>query len=141
MTIKKTAPAPAPATGRAKPQNLVMSETAPPEDKIDMDQDTGAIIAQLCAQSHEMQRRLTHLEAQQGQVALYMPRNEIPLGSRDVSTLLDEEPGAWFECLEDYKRGGFKMNRGKVFCGQNYDNIAGHVSAGLKVMGAEAPRH
>lgn len=128
------------ATGKPREPNLMMEGGGEQdEERIDPDKPASEIIAQVLAQQHDLQRRLTHLEAQQGQVALYMPRVEIPLGRRELEKIISDDPTSWFEVLEDYKRGSTRMNKGKVFCVQNYPQVPEHVSAGLKVMGASAP--
>ena len=127
-----------PATGKAKPINLMM-EGGESEERIEPDQPIGEVLAQVLAQQHDLQRRMAHLEAQQGNMNMYMPRAEIPLNRRDVEKVIREDPRAWFEVLEDYGRGSVVLNKGKVLCIQNYPNVPDHVGAGLKIMGAKAP--
>ncbi len=117
-----------------------MEDGGEPEERIDPDQPVSVILSKVLDQQYELQRRLTHLEAQQGSVAMYMPRVEIPLGRRELEKHIRENPAAWFEVLEQYDRGAMRLNKGKLFCIQNYANIPAHVGAGLKLMGAEAPR-
>ena len=100
----------------------------------------GQILAEHSRQLADLQNRLTAIETVQGNVSLYMPKNLEPLSRRDIEALIEEKPVQWFEVVADYKRGTMRLNRGKVFCIQNYADIPGHVSAGLKLVGAEAPR-
>lgn len=128
-----------PVTGKAKAPNLMMEE-GESEERIDPDEPIGEVLAQVLAQQHDLQRRMSHLEAQQGNMNLYMPRAEIPLNRRELEKVIREDPRAWFEVLEDYRRGNVRLNKGKTLCILNYPNIPDHVGAGLKVMGAEAPQ-
>lgn len=127
-------------TGTSETQNLMMEGGGEVEQRIDPDQPVTVILKQVLEQQYDLQRRLAHLEAQQGRAAMYMPRAEIPLSRPELDTYLNETPTAWLEVLEDYNRGPLRLNKGKVFCIQNYTNIPQHVGAGLKVMGAVAPR-
>lgn len=127
-----------PATGKAKSPNLMMGGDEP-DEHIDPDQPIGDVLAQVLAQQHDLQRRMAHMEAQQGNMNMYMPRSEIPLNRRELERVIKEDPAAWFEVLEDYRRGSVRLNKGKLLCIQNYPHIPAHVGAGLKVMGAEAP--
>ena len=126
------------ATGKPKPNNLMM-EGGESEERIDSDEPIGEVLAQVLAQQHDLQRRMANLEAKQGSMNLYMPRVEIPLSRRELDKVIGEDPTAWFEVLEDYRRGNVRLNKGKLLCILNYPNVPDHVGAGLKVMGAEAP--
>lgn len=136
MNAPKKTPA---ATGKAKATNLMMGSDEP-DERIDPDQPIGEVLVQVLAQQHDLSRRMAHLEAQQGQVNLCMPRREIPLNRRELEKVVRENPAAWFEVLEDYRRGNVRLNKGKVFCIFNYPKVPDHVGAGLKIMGAEAPQ-
>ena len=127
---------------KATKANLVMPTEGEKEieDGMRSGGSGGQILAEHSRQLADLQNRLTAIETVQGNVSLYMPKNLEPLGRRELETLLEEHPAQWFEVVADYKRGSMKLNKGKVFCIQNYRDIPGHVSAGLKLVGAAAPR-
>ena len=121
-------------------KNLVM----PSKDEAEADAELVAaspaqLLAEHSRQLSDLQQRLTAIETVQGAVSLYMPKNLEPLGRKDVESMIEENPGSWFESVDDYKRGAMRLNKGKVFCALNYANIPAHVSAGLKCVVAAAP--
>ncbi len=122
-------------------RNLVKPSEQESEDDAELTSSSPAqLLAEHSRQLSDLQSRLTKIETIQGSVSLYMPKNLAPLGRADVEKMIEEDPGSWFESVEDYKRGTMRLNKGKVFCALNYANIPVHVSAGLKCVGATAPR-
>lgn len=126
-------------TGEPKAQNLVLPTEAETARAVNEDAPLKEVVAQMCQQLHEHQGRITQLEAQHGAVAMFMPRNDIPLNRSEVQAHLDENSASWFEVIEDYNRAGLRMNKGKLFCAQNYPKVPDHVSAGMKIIGACPP--
>lgn len=121
-------------------KNLVAPSEQESEDDAELESSSPAqLLAEHARQLADLQQRLTTIEAVQGTVSLYMPKNLAPLGRADVEKMIEENPGQWFESIEDYKRGSLKLNKGKVFCALNYANISAHVSAGLKCVEATPP--
>ncbi len=121
-------------------KNIVMPSEKESEVDAELEAASPAqLLAEHSRQLSDLQQRLTAIETIQGSVSLYMPKNLEPLGRSDAEKMIEENPGAWFESIDDYKRGSMRLNKGKVFCALNYANIPAHVSAGLKCVGAEAP--
>lgn len=127
-------------------KNLVMPTEGEKEVENELEGGTGnggtagQLLAEHSRQLADLQNRLTAIETVQGSVALYMPKNLEPLGRREIEALLEDNPAQWFEVVADYKRGSMRLNKGKVFCILNYADIPGHVSAGLKLVGATPPK-
>ena len=122
-------------------KNLVAPSDQESEDDAELESSSPAqLLAEHSRQLADLQQRFTKIETIHGSVALYMPKNLVPLGRRDVEAMVEENPASWFEVVEDYKRGSMRLNKGKVFCNLNYANIPAHVSAGLKCVGATAPQ-
>jgi hypothetical protein len=121
-------------------KNLVMPTDKESEVDAELESSSPAqLLAEHSRQLANLQERLSKIEAVQSTVTLYMPKNLEPLGRSDCDRIISENPAAWFEATEDYKRGAMRLNKGKVFCALNYKNIPGHISAGLKCVVAERP--
>ena len=122
-------------------KNLVAPSEKEAEADTELTSNSPAqLLAEHARQLSDLQQRLTKIETIQGNVSLYMPKNLAPLGRSDIEGLISENPGTWFEAVEDYKRGSMRLNKGKVFCALNYANIPAHVSAGLKCVEATPPQ-
>lgn len=124
-------------------KNPMKNLVQPTEAEQEMDEELeNASAAQLLAehsrQLSSLQARVSQIEAVQGQVKLYMPRDMKPLGRRQVEAIMAKDPTVEFEVVDDYKRGGMRMNKGKIFCALNYKDIPAHVSSGLKLVESTA---